>query len=241
MSRRLSIIALLAASFFLCLMAGCWPFDPPSKPGKEPPPPELLDRTTPENVLFNLRVIYGDKDNIVNTAEDAHMWAESYRALFHPDSFTFYFIGGDQPPDFPNPWWGVNDEVTGFDTLLTKRALGLVDDITLSWTVNSSEPDNRADEHTGILIHPTWRHIYVVGILLDVIEGTTTWRVPNGTADFYFAPDPANPSLWVITEWYDHQPLGSPRGSSIAGSGSVMPAAAEPANSSWSRIKSLYH
>jgi hypothetical protein len=240
MSRRFPIIALLTASFLACLMAGCWPFDPTTKPKPEPPPPELLARTTPENVLFNLRVIYGDKDNITNTAENAHAWAESYRTLFRPDTFTFWFVAGDQPPDFPDPWWGVNYEVTGFDSLLTKRAVGIVDDITLSWTVNASEPDNRIGPPPDYaLLHPTWRHIYVTGILLDVVQGTTTWRVPNGTADFYFAPDPANSSLWVITEWYDHQPLGSPPSRGITES--IMPTTSAPEFSHWGQIKALYH
>ena len=231
MSRRFSIIALLAASFLLCLMAGCWPFDPPSKPDDDPPTQELLPRTTPENVLYDLRLIYGDKDNIVNTAEDAHTWAEKYRTLFHPDTFTFHFIGGDQPPEFPNPWWGLNDEVAGFDTLFTQRAAGIVDDITLSWTVNASVPDDRFDPDTQTLLHPAWRHIYVTGILLDVVQGTTTWRVPNGTADFYFAPDPADSTLWVITEWYDHQPLSSPPGPVLS---------TQASNSTWGQLKALF-
>ncbi len=240
MSRRFSIIALLAASLFLCLMAGCWPFDPPSKPDDDPPTPPLLARTSPENVLFNLRVIYGDKDNIVNTNEDAHTWAESYRTLFHPDTFTFWFIPGDQPPGQEETWWGLNEEVFSFEMLLKQKPAGVVDDITLSWNVNPSEPDLRFDPDTQDLLHPTWRHIYVIGILLDVIAGENTYRVPNGTADFYFAPDPANSSLWVITEWVDHQPVGgSPPSRGIAES--IMPTTSAPEFSSWGRIKALNH
>ncbi len=210
MSRRFPIIALLTASLFLCLMPGCWPFDPPTGPGTKPPIPVLPSRTSPGNVLFNLKAIYADMDNIVNTNEDAHTWAEAYRTLFHaaPDSFTFFFNPGDEPPGWPNTWWGLNDEVFSFEMLLKQRPAGVVDDITLSWNVGASEPDPRFNPDTQELLHPTWRHIYVTGILLDVRAGENTYHVPNGTADFYFAPDPANPELWVITEWHDHQPPG---------------------------------
>ena len=207
MNRRFSIIALLTALLFLCLLAGCWNPFKPDEGGGDVVTPELKPRTSPENVLFNFRVIYGDKDNIVNTDQDAHTWAESYRTLFHPDTFTFYFISGDQPPDFIDPWWGLNDEVSGFEVILQNKAAGIIDDIQLNWTINASEPDNRVDAYFQP-IHPTWRHIYVIGILLDVIAGEITHRVPNGTADFYFSPDPSNPALWVITEWYDHPPVG---------------------------------
>jgi hypothetical protein len=205
MNRRFSIIALLTASLFLCLLAGCWN---PFKPNKDDGgggggTQELLPRTSPENVLFDFRIIYGDKDNIVNTDQDAHMWAENYRTLFHsaPDIFKFYFIPGQEPPDLPNPWWGVNEEVSGFEIMLQNKAAGVIDDIQLTWTINPSEPDNR-------LGHEGWRHIKVTGILLDVIQGEMDRRVTNGTADFYFAPDPNNPALWVITEWFDQPPVG---------------------------------
>jgi hypothetical protein len=216
-----------------CLVAGCWnPFGPGDKKHKDDNTPPLMPaRTSPENVLFNLRVIYGDKDNIVDTAEDAHTLAQSYRTLFHPDTFTFYFVTGDQPPGFPNPWWFLNDEVAGFDSLLTKRAAGIVDDVKLSWTVNPSEPDNRTGPQPPELLHPTWRHIYVTGILLDVVMGDNTWRVANGTTDFYFAPDPADSTLWVITEWYDHQPLGSPPG---------PVSLTAPNTETWGAIKGLF-
>jgi hypothetical protein len=241
MSRRFSIVALLTASLFLCLTAGCWnPFKPDKDDGGGGNTQELLPRTSPENVLFNFRIIYGDKDNVVNTTQDANMWAENYRTLFHPDTFTFWFIPGDQPPDIPDPWWGLNEEVTSFDSMLVYKAWGSIDDITLSWTINPSEPDVRFDPETQELLHPTWRHILVTGILLDVIAGVNTYRVPNGTADFYLAPDPANSTLWVITEWYDHQPVGgSPP--SRAALESVMLTTSAPEYSSWGRIKALNH
>ena len=212
-------------------MAGCWnPFKPDKDDGGGGGPQELLPRTSPENVLFNLRVVYGDKDNIVNTNEDAHTWAEAYRTLFHPDTFTFWFNPGDQPPGQEETWWGLNEEVSSFEMLLKQKPAGVVDDITLSWNVSASEPDSRVG-------HPTWRHIYVTGILLDVVVGEIIHHVPNGTADYYFAPDPTDPRLWVITEWYDHQPVGSPPSRAITES--IMPTTSAPEFSSWGRIKAL--
>jgi hypothetical protein len=197
---------LLVASLFLCLLPGCWPFKPKDTNGDIPPQEELKPRTSPENVLYNLRIVYGDKDNIVNTDQDAHIWAETYRSLFHsaPDTFKFYFIPADTPPQFPEGWWGINDEVAGFENMLRSKVAGVTDDIQLTWSPGLSEPDARVG-HTG------WKHILVSGVLLDVIQGETIYRVSNGSADFFFAPDPNDPSLWVITEWWDKPPVsGSP-------------------------------
>ncbi len=203
MNRRFPIFALVTAFVFLCFLAGCWnPFAPDKDDkGGGGGQQELLPRTSPENVLFDLRIIYGDKDNLVNSDQDAHYWAENYRSLFHqaPDTFKFYFIPGQAPPDLQNDWWGINEEVYSFEMMLRARAAGEVDDIQLTWLINPSEPDNR-------LGHEGWRHISVNGILLDVIKGEITQRVSNGTAQFYFAPDPADSTLWVITEWWDEPP-----------------------------------
>ena len=235
MSRRFSIMALLTASLFLCLMAGCWnPFKPDKDDGGGGGgTEELLPRTSPENVLFDLRVIYGNKDNIVNTLEDAHTLAEQYRTLFHPDTFTFYFIEGDQPDDVPVPWWGLNEEAWSFEhQLLNAKVDGRVQDITLSWTVGASVPDNRVDG-MGQPVHPTWRYIHVTAILLDVFEGEIDHQLANGTADYYFAPDPANSALWVITEWRELLPPGG-------GSSPRSVAAAGASRTTWGHIKGLY-
>jgi len=215
-----------------CLVAGC---SNSTKPGdKKTESPLTLPRTSPENVLYNLRVVYDTADVYVKTEADTLTWKNKYQELFHPDTFAFYFVPGDQPPGWPNNSWGLIDEVRSFKNMLRQEALGGTDDIELNWVVNPAGPDTRVNpEAPDQLLHPTWRHIYVTAILLDVVQGNNTWRVANGTADFYFAPDPADSTLWVITEWQDHAPgFGSPPDARSA---------AAPSTITWGAIKGLYH
>jgi hypothetical protein len=196
--------------FSILFLAGCWPFKPDKidKPPVTPPTEELLARTTPQNVLTDLRIVYSVRDDNLNTPQDAHALADEYRKLLHPD-FKFYFLPADVPPDLPDNYWLRDDEVAGFDTLETKRALGIVNQIQLSWTLGAAEQDTRVDPNPPYpFLHPDWLHIGVSSILLDVVQGTNTLRVFNGYADFYFAHDPADTTLWVITEWWDRQPAG---------------------------------
>ncbi len=236
MTRRLTPARALGTLVFAlvlgCLVAGCDDFKLIEPPPDPPPPPFLLPRRTPENVLYDLRVIYDGADSFVKTEADTLQWGKMYQSLFCPDTFKFYFIPGDQPPAFAAGWWGLTEEVRSFESLLRHKAQGTVDDIKLTWTVNPSEPDIRVG--MGGLLHPTWRHIYVTGILLDVVMGQNTFRVPNATADFYFAPDPADSTLWVITEWYDRQPASG-------GSSPPSRVTVAPEGSSWGRIKALYY
>ncbi|MFH0777476.1 MAG: hypothetical protein V2A71_02480 [Candidatus Eisenbacteria bacterium] len=221
-------LVVLVCAIFACglLAAGCWnPFNPSTKDGAGGTVEELKERTSPENVLHNFRVIYGSKDNAVLTPEDGHSVAEEYRELFSPDSFRFWFIPADLPEDLKLiGWWGTNDEVASLDSMLTGKALGAVTDIQLTWNVPPAVPDDRVGTSH-------WMHIEVRQILLDVVQGANTLRVASGTADFYFSRDPRNSNLWVIIEWIDRQPpSGSPR---------AMPAADE--NNSWGKIKGLFH
>ena len=218
------------------LVPGCsGPGFPIVLPPEPPPAPSTLPRTTPENVLYNLRAIYDAADGSVTAVADTLEWGMMYGSLFHPDTFAFHFVEGDQPPDYPDAWWGLAEEVHSFNSLLRSKALGIADDILLTWSLSQSEPDIRSGGNPPRLLHPTWRHVYVFNICLDVIEGATDYRVPNGTADFYLAPDPANPALWVITEWYDHEPTGgySPVRSSTRGT-PLVPA------TTWGRLKYVF-
>jgi len=232
MTRRFLFLVLVAASTIGVVLLGC------SDKSTKPKPRDCQDclhaRTNPANVLNNLRVMYGVMDNNLNTPEQAHALAAQYRSLFHPD-FKFYFLSGDAPPSFPEGWWGRDDEVAGFDTLMTKRALGIVTEIRLSWSPGATVPDNRANPNPPPeLLHPGWLCIHVNSILLDIVEGQNTLRVQDGLADFYFGPDPADSTLWVITEWREMQSAPSPDVSRTRSSVSA------PEHSSWGKIKGLF-
>jgi hypothetical protein len=211
----------LGLAFALCL-GGC---SKPSSIDKPEPGLQLVARTSPENVLYDLRSIYDGADALMKTEADTLYWAGMYGSLFHPDSFKFYFIPADTPPQFPEGWWGFESEVASFENMLRRKVRGTLDDIKLDWVANLSEPDPRVG-HTG------WRLIQVSGILLDIVVGTTIYRVSNGAANFCLAPDPANPTLWVITEWWDESPAsGSP----------LVQAALSGEMTTWGHIKALFH
>ena len=209
MKRSFCFVPLLSALVLVLLLAGCWnPFKPPiiDNPGNGPTD-EILPRTTPQNVLNNLRVYYSVKDNYLTSPEEAHSLAREYwKTLLHPD-FRFYFLAGYVPPDLPENWWARDEESRSLDSLLTMRALGVVNEIQLSWNPGPAQPDNRMTSppppEVPVPLHPGWMHIHVNLVLLDVTEGENIHRVNNGVADFYFAPDPADTTLWVISEWED--------------------------------------
>jgi hypothetical protein len=238
MTRRFVFLALVVASIMGVVLSGC--FDKSTKPKPRDCQDCLLARTSPANVLNNLRVIYGVMDNNLNTLflpEDAHNLALKYRDLFDPQ-FRFYFLPADVPPGLPENWWGKNDEVAGFDTLMTKRALGMVNEIRLSWSPGAAVPDNRVGGDPPVLLHPGWMWVHVNSVLLDVVEGNHTYRVANGLAEFYFAPDPADSTQWVITEWRDVQPAYSLNWSR---SRSRVPMPYETSSwTSWGKIKGLF-
>ncbi|KPJ60114.1 MAG: hypothetical protein AMJ46_08390 [Latescibacteria bacterium DG_63] len=229
------------------MLAGC---SSPTTPRREPQGAEygLLERTSPENVLTNLRIIYGDVDSLVVKAEDAHYWAERYEELFHPDSsvFKFHFVIGEEPPGTPDPWWGIRDEVASFDNLLSAVASGLVEDVRLDWFLHPCEPDDRVDPDSGELLHPDWEWIRVSSILLDVDFGDMIYRVTNGLADFYLSSDPADSTLWVVAEWFDKGVLYCEDRTSKSAFGNVingtnardLSATGEP--TTWGRIKGLF-
>lgn len=211
MRHRLAFPAFFSALVVLLFLAGCWnPFKPDEKDpgnGNGNGGGELLERTSPENVLNNLLVIYSEQDQIVLSADDAHYWAEEYRELFDPE-FKFYFVPEDKPPELPDFWWGRDGdplgEVLAFERLLNAVVSGELEDITLSWTVNLAVDDNRVDPDTGEPLHPGWKWIHVRSVLLEVTNGLGSgWKVPNGRANFYFGADPADSTLWVVTEWED--------------------------------------
>jgi hypothetical protein len=239
MTRRFVFLALVVASIMGVVLSGC--FDKSTKPKPRDCQDCLLARTSPANVLNNLRVIYSVMDNNLNTIflpENVHTLVLKYRDLFDPQ-FKFYFVSGDAPPSFPQGWWGRDDEVAGFDTLMTKRALGIVTEIELSWSPGTAVPDSRlAPDPPYLPLHPDWMWIHVSSVLLDVVEGDHTYRVANGLADFYLGPDPADSTLWVITEWKDRQPGYSLNWSR---SRSRVPMPYETSSwTSWGKIKGLF-
>ena len=239
MTRRFLFLVLVAASITGVVLLGC--SDKSTKPKPRDCQDCLLARTSPANVLNDLRVIYSVMDNNLNTPEDAHNLALKYRDLFDPQ-FKFYFVPSDGPPGFPEGWWGRDDEVAGFDTLMTKRALGIVTEISLSWSPGAARPDNRVDPGSPPApLHPDWMWIHVTSILLDIVQGENTFRISNGVADFYFAPDPADSTLWVITEWYDEGPGYSPSQNGGARSrSSVSMLYKSPEWMTWGKIKGLF-
>ncbi|UCF78911.1 MAG: hypothetical protein JSW03_01145 [Candidatus Eiseniibacteriota bacterium] len=197
-------LGILVCALVGLALAGC---SGPSVPERERVAPEegLLERTTPEAVLWNLRLIYAEKDHQVETADDVQHWGEKYRELFHSD-FKFYFIPEDAPPYLGQDWWGTDDEVAAFEGLLAAVVSGAVSEVRLMWTVNPALPDVRVDG-SGQPLHPGWMWVHVSSLLLDIVQSENIYRV-YASGDFYFAADPGDSTLWVVTEWFDREPGG---------------------------------
>jgi hypothetical protein len=90
-------------------------------------------------------------------------------------------------------------------------------------------------ERYGKLFHPDWKWIHVTSVLLDLVEASgQTWRVPSGTADFYFGSAPADTTICVITEWRDGERwIPSSDSDIVSGTQSVHA-------TSWGLIKGMF-
>jgi hypothetical protein len=203
MRHRAAFLAFFIALALSLSLAGCSPTEPERKrSGVGGGGGWLLERTSPENVLNNLKVLWSDTDHRVLTPYHVHYWAEEYRELFDP-RFRRYIVSRGDTSGVPHSWWDLEAEVALFEELLNLVASGEVTDIDLEFPITPSEPDNRVDPDTGESLHPDWRWTHVLSVLLDVsFSSGNRKRVPGANADFYCGPDPSDPSLWVITEWW---------------------------------------
>ena len=209
--RRLVLLAVLLS---VPLLAGC----NKEKTTKPVVPDLYVAQDSPANCLANLEQAYVDRD------------PEQYVKLFASD-FAFVFCPDDvENPTNPTPaQWGLAEETTAHSHMFRDS---LVDKIELAFQQSQAVD-------SGMIYAGTYR-VYLTLVNLRVYtrkQDGTPWeyRVPNGTATFYFKEYPEEEArngqpLWRIWRWED-QPLGG---------GALARAPFLTQDTRWGRVKANY-
>jgi hypothetical protein len=187
-------------------------------PTDEIPESPFLPRSSPENLLANLKAAYADR----NLAE-----YESLLALKLP-AFTAVRSQGDQAqPGMPDEWsaWGRQTEIDihrlMFDTTLVKT-------LTLDYTTGEPQRDAMGGMWSIAVTNVNLRLYGTIPGQED--QGLQELKVEGGTSRFWFREESWNAlgtgdKVWKIVMWEDR----TPGGLRIPG---------QP--TSWSEVKRLY-
>jgi hypothetical protein len=195
--RRFPIIALVSMLMGWVLSTGCI-FSPDEEPPPPQVPPEIVPRTSPENVLKNLQAIYNDK---VRSAIERR---EFYEQLLPPDppavppdeAFLFFFQPVDIAAGLP-PSWPKDQEIAAHDAIFRAQESGDIYSLELRITHNDAEPLN--PQQPG---REDWQEIFATNVYLRLMFNLEDGlEVNGGQAEFRFAA-PVD-SLYVINEWTD--------------------------------------
>jgi hypothetical protein len=174
-------------------IAGC-PFMPEDNP-PIPPPPTFLSRTTPQNLLHNLKQAYKER----NIAE--------YESLLANPGFTFVLSEEDQAkPDMPDNW-GRDPEILIHSRMFDAE---MVQQLTLDFIVGDVVWDP-AQAMYSVLI--TNVNLYLYGSTPGHPTEVKEYRVSDSRSKFWFKKNPwttaaAHDSIWTIVMWEDN-PTGS--------------------------------
>jgi len=191
---------------------------PPPPP---PPPPRGINyqpQTSPEAVVWNLRVAYLRRD------------IEGYGKLLAPE-FRFYFQDADAPWDLGRDFW-IHDEDSTHTAILFRTPK--INNISVDLTYEDAVPATEAGMPAGsVKIHATAR------LDVDDVNGTT-YVVDGDFEDFYLRKGSLqytqeDTTRWYLFEWRD---IRNPGGSSAATAAGVEPTAAKRAT--WGGLKQLY-
>ena len=214
MSASRRTLAVFTALLCVPLLAGCH-----EKKATKPVIPDLyVAQDSPANCLANLEQAYVERN------------LEQYVRLFASD-FTFVFNPDDvHNPTNPTPeQWGLAEEDTCHTHMFQST---LVDKIELTFQQSDTVS-------SGSVFAGTWK-VGLTQANLRVYtrkQDGTPWeyRVPNGTATFYFKKYPNEAArngrpLWRIWRWED-QPLGG----GVAARGRFL-----VNETTWGQIKNMY-
>jgi hypothetical protein len=188
---------------------------------KETAPPHqeespFLPRTSPTNVLYNLKTAYAER----NIAE--------YESLLAEPDFTFVLSEEDQAkPDMPDNW-GRDPEIRIHGRLFDAE---MVQQLTLNFNVGDPVWDATQGMYTVVISHV---NLYLYGATPGHPTEVKEYRVSDGRSKFWFRKNPwttgaAHDSVWTIVMWEDN-PTGS--------RGNMGPALSEV--QTWGSIKALY-
>ena len=205
---------LLLGMFFVALVA-C---DDDGSTVPEPQPPGLRPLTAPENLVYNIEVLYNDE---VRTAAERRI---EYEKLLAPPagrdtcrSFFFEFMAPDEQgtPDL----WGRDQEIQAHANIFQSQASGEIYSLALEIEVLPPEDLNNPER-------PGWKEVFATNVHLRLLTNPYDgFEVIGGQEIFRTYPAGEH---WVIGEWIE-LPRPAFRQSW---------AAVEP--TSWGRIKAAY-
>jgi len=194
--RRFLTLALVPMLVGLVTGAGCI-FDPKDEPPQQDPPPEILPRTSPENVLKNLQAIYNDK---VRTAIDRRQIYEQQLPPEPPPAQGQAFIFNFQPADIAGglpPSWGRDDELAAHRAMFDAQESGGIYSLELRITNNPAADLNPPESG-----REGWKEVFATNVYLRLMFNLEDGlEVNGGQAEFKFAP-PVD-GLYVINDWTD--------------------------------------
>jgi len=212
-----TIIALLCAvSCAAVLVGGC----STAGPGPDiPADPEFLDRTSPENVVYNMELAYEEMD------------LEEYLDCLSED-FEFFQTEEDvQHHELPAVWWKT-DEAAMHENMFADSSD--VESVSLTLTIVSIDydygiPNDPLDDTCVCVVNVDLRlNLSAGGGFIATAASAFHMRIdidqPNPV------PDPDDVLWWEICHWYDLDLGGEGRG---ADAGRVEDA-------TWGTIKALY-
>jgi hypothetical protein len=167
-------------------LSGCSEkYIPPPPP---PPPDSFLSRTSPENLLWNLRVAYEQRN------------FEEYVLLLSQD-FTFIFLpehAGNDSLDIPDSW-GLEQE---WDSHRNFFRAPDVEDIKLDWTPGPRLPPDRANADTKIIVEDAFLEVDQ-----RLENGDILHIQVRGDAWFHFRKSDVTTAegdtIWEIVWWED--------------------------------------
>ena len=187
--RRLAVLALLAV--FACVLGGCWnPFAPPGGGGGGDTSADYRVRTSPENVLHNIRTAYEYK----NAFEYLDCLSEDFTFYPHEDDVN------DPEANIPPEWYKA-DETLMHNNMFDDNSN--VDSITLTLTDRNvvhevGDPQDPSDDV----------YIYIENVDLRVNQSGGLTLAATTPSEFRFRIDidqtgPNGETLWEIFKWYD--------------------------------------
>jgi hypothetical protein len=212
-----TIIALLCAvSCAAVLVGGC---STPSSGPDIPAGPEFRDRTSPENVLYNLELAYEEMD----LDEYLDCLSEDFEFFPNEDDVN------NPELDIPAVWWKV-DEAAMHENMFAGDSD--VETITLTLTIASITYDEGIPEDP---LDDTWICTVDVDLRVNLVTGTT--YLATAPSEFRMRididqpnpiPDPDDVLWWEINHWFD---LGGEGRGAEAG---------RIEDGSWGGIKAMY-
>jgi hypothetical protein len=158
--------------------------------GVMPPPPTFLPRTSPQNLLHNLKLAYKHRDI-----------AEYESLLANPD-FTFVLSPEDQQKPYLPDDWGRDPEILIHSRMFDAE---MVQQLTLDFVVGDVVWDATQGMYTVMISNV---YLYLYGSTPGHPTEVKEYRVSDSRSKLWFRKNPwttgaSHDSVWTIVRWED--------------------------------------